>query len=130
MELDICESLANYLSSVYHYDRYDSSSIDKILNLNVITLIKDVQVFEDKNGKPKTIKVTFFDNVSTVAVCKEPDTFDLYTGIKVCVEKYALGNRVINKIDNIAERASKAYSKGRYKKLNTKNKKQNNKKGE
>ncbi len=71
--------------------------------------IKEVNVYKDKNGKDKTVKVTFADDVSTVATLKEPDVFDLYTGIRICLEKYFLGNTVRNKLDNLSKNAVKAY---------------------
>lgn len=53
----------------------------------IIPVIENVSVYKDKDGKDKTVVIKFADGTTERASTRHGDTFDLETGISLCIAK-------------------------------------------
>ena len=83
----------------------------------IIPVIENVSVYPDKDGKDKTVVVKFADDTTERASTRHGDTFDLETGISLCIAKkmYATLARTYGKssgFSKLVHKAVKIYKNG------------------
>ena len=67
--------------------RVINKGVVSVLYRTIMPVIENVSVYPDKDGKDKTVVIKFSDGTTERASTRHGDTFDLETGISLCVAK-------------------------------------------
>lgn len=67
--------------------RVINKGVVSVLYRTIMPVIENVSVYPDKEGKDKTVVIKFSDGTTERASTRHGDTFDLETGISLCVAK-------------------------------------------
>lgn len=67
--------------------RVINKGVVSVLYRTIVPVIENVSVYPDKDGKDKTVVIKFSDGTTERASTRHGDTFDLETGISLCVAK-------------------------------------------
>lgn len=92
------------------------SNIPQRIRINDRDLPKIAQVYFNKTKGTTTVK--WVDGTITTVTCDKEDTFDLHTGISLCITKKILGNK--SNFNNIIKKAADSAIESSKKKLNKK----------
>lgn len=92
------------------------ADIPQRLRINDRDLPKIAQVYFNKTKGTTTVK--WVDNTITTVTCDKEDTFDLHTGISLCITKKILGNK--SNFNNIIKKAADSAIETSKKKANKK----------
>lgn len=92
------------------------ADIPQRLRINDRDLPKIAQVYFNKTKGTTTVK--WVDNTITTVTCDKEDTFDLHTGISLCITKKILGNK--SNFNNIIKKAADSAIESSKKKANKK----------
>lgn len=96
--------------------RVINKGVVSVLYKTIMPVIENVSVYPDKDGKDKTVVIKFSDGTTERASTRHGDTFDLETGISLCVAK-KLYTTLVNDgkssgFSKIVHKAVKIYKNG------------------
>lgn len=96
--------------------RVIDKGVVSVLYKTIMPVIENVSVYPDKDGKDKTVVIKFSDGTTERASTRHGDTFDLETGISLCVAKKLYTTLVNDEkssgFSKIVHKAVKIYKNG------------------
>ena len=96
--------------------RVINKGVVSVLYRTIMPVIENVSVYPDKDGKDKTVVIKFSDGTTERASTRHGDTFDLETGISLCVAKKLYTTLVNDEkssgFSKIVHKAVKMYNNG------------------
>lgn len=96
--------------------RVINKGVVSVLYKTIMPVIENVSVYPDKDGKDKTVVIKFSDGTTERASTRHGDTFDLETGISLCVAKKLYTTLVNDEkssgFSKIVHKAVKIYKNG------------------